>query len=72
MNIAISLPMLFSVILQKIAFPVSSKLITTTGSPNWEVLTAAYLKLAPFKIFPSSDCAFIQESLSCTNTSSIV
>ena len=72
MKMAISFPILFSVMLQKIAFHVSSKLITTTGCPNWEVLTAAYLKLAPFKILPSSDCAFIQESLSCTNTSSIV
>ena len=71
-NIAISFQILFDVILQNISFHVSSKLITTTGCHNWEVLTEAYLKFAPFNIFQSSDCAFTHVSLSWTNTSSIV
>lgn len=43
-KIAIGLLMFASVTLQKISFPFSSRLMTTTGSPTWEVDVFANLK----------------------------
>jgi hypothetical protein len=69
-KIAIGLPIFASEMLQNMSFPLSSKLIATTGSHICDVLVLANLKYAPFRILFSLSVAGIQFSLFCTNTSS--
>jgi len=50
-KIAIGFPIFASVILQNTSFHLSSKLMTTVGSPICDVLVLANLKYAPFRMF---------------------
>gem|GEM_PF-5982351 len=72
-KIAICFPTIFSVRLQNIPFPLSSKVIVATGCPSCDCPTDANLKYAPFKIsFVVGSLARIHAGLSLTTISSIV